>query len=274
MGTRRLDVRLLGEPSVKADGQLVDALMSPRLLSLLALLIVHRRTPLPRQRVAFTFWPDSSEAQSRTNLRQALHHLRRAMPDAEQHLCLDGPVIAWREASPARVDLVVHEVAASSADAGGSRDLLELAVDSYTGDLLLGVYDDWVVDERERLRRAHLRRLEALAEVDAAEGDVAAAVRRAEQLVAADPVNEAGYRQLMRLLGTTDRARSLRAYHACVRALEQELGVAPGAETTRLYENLLADKRTADGPAPLGADPRRTAGRSRSGVGGAVGNRC
>ena len=193
MGTRRLDVRLLGEPSVKADGQPVEALMSPRLLSLLALLIVHRRTPLPRQRVAFMFWPDSSEAQSRTNLRQALHHLRRAMPDVEQHLFLDGPLIAWREASPARVDLVVHEVVASSADAGGSRDLLELAVDSYTGDLLLGVYDEWVVDERERLRRAHLRRLEALAEVDAAEGDLAAAVRRAEQLVAADPVNEVGY---------------------------------------------------------------------------------
>ena len=108
MGLRRLDVRLLGEPSVKVDGQPVGALMSPRLLSLLALLIVHRHTPLPRQRVAFTFWPDSSEAQSRTNLRQALHHLRRAMPDARQHLCLDGPLITWREDSPAQVDLIIQ----------------------------------------------------------------------------------------------------------------------------------------------------------------------
>jgi DNA-binding SARP family transcriptional activator len=256
--TRQLDVRLLGEPSVLADGRIIDALASPRLLSLLALLIVHRATPLSRQRVAFTFWPDSSETQARTNLRQALHHLRRAMPDAERHLHLDGPLIGWREDSPARVDLVEHEAAVCAADAGLDRALLAAAIDSYAGDFLPGVYDDWVAVERDRLRRAHHRRLEALAGLHEEEGDVNAAVQRAEQLVAADPINETGYRRLMRLLGATDRARALRAYHVCVRALDHELGVAPGAETTRFYETLLAEQRATDAPAPL-APPQRPA---------------
>src|SRR5438094_4228695 len=33
-----------------------------------------------------------------------------------------------------------------------------------------------------------------------------------------------------------DRAAALRQYRECVQALEQELGVAPLAETTRLYQ--------------------------------------
>lgn len=44
----------------------------PRLQSLLAYLLLHRFTPQARQHVAFTFWPDSSEAQALTNLRKQL----------------------------------------------------------------------------------------------------------------------------------------------------------------------------------------------------------
>ena len=68
MGHESARVRLLGEPGVLVDGRIIQAVVSPRLLSLLGLLVVHRATLLARQRVAFTLWPDSSEAQARTNL--------------------------------------------------------------------------------------------------------------------------------------------------------------------------------------------------------------
>ena len=35
---------------------------------------------------AFLLWPDSTEAQARTNLRHVLHNLRRTLPDANRYL--------------------------------------------------------------------------------------------------------------------------------------------------------------------------------------------
>ncbi|HEX5880576.1 MAG TPA: AAA family ATPase, partial [Actinomycetota bacterium] len=56
----------------------------------------------------------------------------------------------------------------------------------------------------------------------------------------ADPLREATYRSLMRLHDARgDRARALRAYHACAAALERELSVEPSAATRRAYEALL-----------------------------------
>ncbi len=48
-----------------------------RMQSLLAYLLLHRHTQQNRQHVAFLFWPDLSEAQSRNNLRQVLHSARQ-----------------------------------------------------------------------------------------------------------------------------------------------------------------------------------------------------
>lgn len=56
---------------------------SDRQQALLAYLLLHRRTPQPRQRLAFHLWPDSTESQSRSNLRKALSHLRQALPEPD-----------------------------------------------------------------------------------------------------------------------------------------------------------------------------------------------
>lgn len=61
-----VEVRLLGEPGVMVAGRPVDALASPRLLSLLTLLILNRATPLTRQRAAFTLWPDVAAPAARS----------------------------------------------------------------------------------------------------------------------------------------------------------------------------------------------------------------
>ena len=85
-----LQIRLLGDPEVRLDGCRIEAPASARLLALLAYLIVHRERAPCRQRIACAFWPDSTESQARTNLRQALHHLRHAVPDPDR--CLAPPI--------------------------------------------------------------------------------------------------------------------------------------------------------------------------------------
>ena len=85
-----LRLQLLGGFRVEVGGQLVTTLSSPRLQSLLAYLAFHRATPQHRQHTAFLFWPDTNEAQARTNLRKLLHHLHQAMPAIDDYLLLEG----------------------------------------------------------------------------------------------------------------------------------------------------------------------------------------
>ena len=81
-----LSVSLLGDFCIKHDNTPVSGIDTPRLRSLLAYLILHRDVPQSRSHLAFLFWPDTSEAQAHTNLRNLLHHLRRALPNADPFL--------------------------------------------------------------------------------------------------------------------------------------------------------------------------------------------
>ena len=62
------------------DGRPVAGIAQPRQQALLAYLMLHDHVPQPRQHLSFLFWPDSTEAQARTNLRYVLHQLRRSFP--------------------------------------------------------------------------------------------------------------------------------------------------------------------------------------------------
>jgi uncharacterized protein YbjT (DUF2867 family) len=78
--TGALRLRLLGGAQAWDDGTPCQALASPRIRSLVTYLVLHRDVTVPRQRLAFAFWPDSGEAQARTNLRNLLHVTRRTHP--------------------------------------------------------------------------------------------------------------------------------------------------------------------------------------------------
>jgi DNA-binding SARP family transcriptional activator len=97
---------------------------------------VHRGAPVPRQRLAFLLWPDSTEAQARTNLRHVLHTLRRGLPDPDRFLEATPRTLRWRDDAPYRLDLADFERALADGR-------LEEAVGAYAGDLLEGSYDDW-----------------------------------------------------------------------------------------------------------------------------------
>jgi DNA-binding SARP family transcriptional activator len=262
--TPALRIRLLGELDLRLNGLPLAPLESARAESLLAWLLLHREAPQSRQRLAFLLWPDSTEPQARTNLRHVLHNLRRALPDLDRFLQVTQRTLQWRPEGPFWLDVAAFQACLARADGaadGGVAPLTE-AVELYRGDLLEGGTDEWLLGEREQLRRRYLQALERLAALLAARGDHAEAIARAEQLVRADPLHEQAYRVLMGLHDARgDRARALRAYHACAAVLDRELGVEPSAPTRRAYESLLAHEGLAPadgerGPAgPLGGPP-------------------
>jgi DNA-binding SARP family transcriptional activator len=255
MRTPHLRIRLLGELDLRLDAAPVPPLGSARAESLLAYLVLHREAAQPRQRLAFLLWPDSSEPQARTNLRHLLHVLRRALPGTDRFLEATPRTLRWRDDPPSWVDVAAFEEAATRAERAAEPEeelaALREAAELYTGDLLHGVYDDWVLGERERLRQRHLQVLERLLEALEARGETAAAISHAERLLRDDPLREPTWQVLMRLHDARgDRARALRTYHACAATLERELGVEPSAATRRAYEALLPS-----GPDPAGGGP-------------------
>ncbi|QBI19303.1 SARP family transcriptional regulator [Egibacter rhizosphaerae] len=243
-----LEVNLLGEQRVALDGTLIEELRSPRTLGVLAYLAVHEGAPQLRQHLAGVFWPDTSDAQARTNLRRELHRLRGALPDLDQWLVIDPTSVCWRAEAPGTVDVVVFqraaaeaEAAAAAGDDAGFRIAADGAVRAYDGELLPAFYDDWVLAERERLHRVCITLLERLVATHTERGDTATALLHARHRVELEPLEEAGYRTVMTLEAETgDRAAALRTFHRCAAVLARELGIQPSPETLTVYEELVA----------------------------------
>ena len=220
---------------------------TPRLKSFFSYLLLHRNSPLSRQRLSYLFWPNSSESQARTNLRNLLYHLREDLPDADRFLDVGSKTLSWHPEAPFKIDLddfedasVRAEGAQKTGDQAALREALEEAVDSYGGDLLPSCYDDWIFPERERLSQAYMRALEQLVEILEVDRDYDAAVKKAQQLLRHDHLHEVTYCRLMRLYALNgETARALRTYHTCVDTLEKELGLDPGIATRDLYKQLL-----------------------------------
>jgi DNA-binding SARP family transcriptional activator len=252
-----LSIRLFGAVDLRYGDRSLLPLTSARAESLLAYLVLHREAPQARQRLAFLFWPDSTETQARTNLRHVLHDLRRALPDPDHFLDVTPRTLRWRVEAPYWLDVAAFAETLARADAqteDQGRAALTEAVEMYRGDLLDGSYDDWVLAERDHLRTRYLVALDRLATLLGDQGDHTRAIAYAERILHHDPLNEAAYRLLMRLYHASgQQARALQTYHLCSATLERELGVSPSLTTRQTYDALVPAE--PDRLAPLATRP-------------------
>jgi serine/threonine protein kinase/predicted ATPase len=245
-----LRISLFGNLRITLAGSPVEAVNTNRLQSLIAYLILHGDMPQPRERLAFMLWPASSESQARTNLRQLLHHLKRALPAECNSLMTDHFTVRWRQDGPCSIDIVDFQ--ASIAEAGAARTekdrareikSLASAAQVYEDDLLPALYDDWLTPLREGYRRQISDALQRLALLFEEQSGYTEAIACAERLVALDALCESHHQLLIRLHAANhDRASALRAYHQCMRVLRRELGVEPGAATQELFDRILKEE--------------------------------
>ncbi|HWB85943.1 MAG TPA: AAA family ATPase [Bryobacteraceae bacterium] len=247
-------INLFGNLRMSYAGQPVTSVNTNRLHSLIAYLILHGDTPQPRERLAFVLWPASSESQARTNLRQLLHHLKRALPAECNPLVTDHYSARWRQDGLCEIDVAdfqraIAEAASARAENDRAREIQWLTAETqlYEDDLLPGLYDDWLVPFREEYRNRLAEALLRLATLFEEQGEFAAAILFAERVVALDPLGESHHQLLMRLYAANhDRSSALRAYHRCMRVLRREMGVEPGAATVELFERILKAKPEPD----------------------------
>jgi DNA-binding SARP family transcriptional activator/tetratricopeptide (TPR) repeat protein len=275
-----LEIRLLSEQRVTGGPEADGRSSSSRSVALLAYLILHAGVPQARLQLAGVFWPDSTDAQARTNLRRELHNLRE-MLGGDPSLDVDPTTLTWRDCPLCRVDVRVfdteRQAAYSSRAAGDSAGFLahaEAAMAEYRGDLMPGSYDDWVVEAREPLLRACVDLCDGTIRALRDTGDRTRAAEVARRRIQLEPLEEVGYRFLMELQAQSgDRAAAVSTYHRCATVLEQELGVSPHRETTAIVDRLLDGRDAPEEPQGSGGvrpRPTRAAGAGLVGRGNEV----
>lgn len=100
------DFRLtVGEPG-ETPVMIMDL---PRVQSLLAYLVLHRHAPQSRTQLAYVFWPDSTESQAHTNLRNLPHKVRKVLPNVDSALYMDRHTVQRRSDAPWTLDVLDFE---------------------------------------------------------------------------------------------------------------------------------------------------------------------
>jgi DNA-binding SARP family transcriptional activator len=267
-----LRVFLLGTPKIERDGA-IFTFGSLKAQALFYYLIATRQLHA-REKLAALFWGDTPDRQAKGSLRNALYELRRSLDPANgpSYVRTQGGNLVFNRETEYWLDVEAFEqiIARAGLKAEGSEvsnlQLLEEAVGLYRSDFLDGFalkdaydFDDWVFFERDRLQRLFLGALSELSEGYAAQGDFTQAIACLTRILSVDNLQEHVHRQLMRLYyAAGNRNAALRQYETCKAIMERELGVAPLAETTGLYEQILNQTLpppvTPRPPLPLGEE--------------------
>src|SRR2546422_351736 len=231
-----VELRILGGLNLRGAGgrELSSVLAQPKRVALLAYLAaatprrLHRRDSL-----LALFWPELDQEHARAALRQALHGLRHALGDGV--LVTRGDEDIGLDAERIRCDVVEF---ARAAEVGRLADALDL----YRGDLLEGFFirgapefEQWLEDERARLKAVALRSATQLAERTEGHGDLAEAAQWSRRALRIAPLDEPALRRLMKTLDRLgDRAGALEAYETFAKRLTAELEADPAPETRAL----------------------------------------
>lgn len=225
---------LLGSFRLEIAGEPVPLAAGPqRLLALLCL-----RDRMTRRQVSGSLWPETSTAQALTNLRNVLWRLQNAVGpipvvvDSGKELELGPAVrsdIAWMRAALAgpRHEPTTHR-------APPHDDLLHLT-STQAGELLADWDEDWLEDDRERIRQLRLHVLEGWALHLARKGDHGLALEAALAAVRTDPLRETAHRTVIEVhLAEGNLGEARRAFERCRAVLRAEIGIEPSARTRAL----------------------------------------
>jgi DNA-binding SARP family transcriptional activator/tetratricopeptide (TPR) repeat protein len=234
-----LRFQLLGHIRAFVHGQMF-AMTTPRKTpQLLAYLLLNRGATVSRDYLAFLFWPDDTEDAARTKLRSSLFDLSRALPPANEGqpwISADGTSIRWNAEADVSVDVDEFDAAVAEREH-------EAAVHLYDGDLLQGLYDEWLLAPRERLRGAYLSALSGVISEARRAMNYPMAISHAKRLLLEEPLREDAARRLMALrYEAGDRAGALDEYARFADRLREELGIEPMPETATLHATILSNE--------------------------------
>ncbi len=266
MGSLR--ILLFGGVRVSHDRSGVGVQLSKRVQNLLVYLLLHKRRFHSREELLDALWPDRDEQHARNCLNTTLWRLRLSLePDGISRgtylLTSKLGEVGFNWASDYFMDAEVFEESLGRilsrpmnelAESGESATHeLEHALELYTADFLPGVYVDWVLSERERLRSLFIDGLSFLLQNYKDRREYLRGLACGQRILDLDILREEIHREMMRLyVNCGQRTRAVRQYQICRESLQAELGIPPMGETEALYAEILQST-----PAPTAGEFNR-----------------
>ncbi|NGP75289.1 hypothetical protein G3570_01480 [Balneolaceae bacterium YR4-1] len=240
----RLHIELLGGFKLQYNGKLITTIDTPRLHQLLAYLLLHRDIQLSRQYVAFKFWPQSTEKQALTNLRNLLYQLKNKLPEASRFLIINTKTIQWNTNTNYTSDVCKVEDAVFQANSTDDIELkvnyLKEGIEAYKGPLLPECYKEWIDKHRQQFQQLYKESLEELINLLESSGNLKEAIQYTKKLIQHDSLNESAWRKLMKLHAqNNNRAEALQAYYNCRDSLQEEFDIDPAPKTEQVHQELL-----------------------------------
>src|SRR5579871_1892971 len=241
----RLRIELLGGFRAAFSAARPCLLPTRKAEALLAYLALPAGQFHSRDSLAALLWGNSSQAQARQSLRQALLSIRKlGARRSEPILLLRGTSVALH---PELVSVDVADLHGALADK--RLEVLERALQLYKGTFLDGFslgeesFEEWRAVQSARLNELVLQASHELLRHQVRLNSVGAAVQTAMFVLALDPLHEAARRELMQLLWRQGRrAAALQQYQTCVALLHRDLGAEPEDETKQLYQEILRSR--------------------------------
>jgi DNA-binding SARP family transcriptional activator len=254
-----IDYRLFGPLEVTAGGRALDV-GGQKQRALLAILLLHANQLVPRHVLIEQLWGEHPPAGPDHAVGVYIWRLRKTLdPVAASSCVLTRPGGYLLQAAPEQVDLARFEslardgersLAAGQADRAAAqlREALVLwrgaPLADFTGEAFAEV-------EITRLEQLRAEVAENRIEADLALGRHARVVGELEAIVAAQPLRERPYQQLMLALYRCGRqADALAVYHKARRALVDELGIEPGPQLRQMERAILQQDPSLELPSP------------------------
>lgn len=210
-----------------------------RLLALLSLLAVSSDAGMSRERILSLLWPVGEPERNRHALTQSLYHSRKALGCDDVFLLTGGDVRLNTE----RITSDVQEFVSQFMQGED-----ECAVELYRGEFLEGFFvpgvaefDQWVSNQRSRLRDLAGQALERLASAAESERNLGRAIEWRKRLVSLDPLSAVPTSKLMRIMAAFgDRSGALQQARVHTLLLRDQLEIDPDPIVSRLEEQIRA----------------------------------
>ncbi|MCA1702838.1 MAG: AfsR/SARP family transcriptional regulator, partial [Actinobacteria bacterium] len=243
-----MEFRILGPLEVADEGRPV-ALPGSRERAVLVLLLLSSNRVVPAERLVEDLWGGKAQKGAAGALRVFVSRLRKALREAGgDAIVLTKPpgylLQIERDAlDAARFEDLLTEGRehAARGDHETAAARLRQALSLWRGPALADMADTLVAQaEAARLEEARLAALEERVEADLACGRHMEVVPELDQLTTAHPLRERLWGQRMVALYRSGRqADALRVYQELRRLLDEELGLEPNPEVTRLENAIL-----------------------------------
>ncbi len=255
--------RILG-PLEVWTGQGWGGIGAPKWRALLAALLLNPGQAVSTDRLIAELWGDDPPDRAANLVSVYVFRLRRLIDDAEGRVLTTRAPGYQLQLAPGDVDAGRFEAlvgqgrqALAHGDFRSAAATITEAIGLWRGPALADVPPSALVTaEAGRLEESCLDAVELRLEADIGCGRHAELVPELRRLVSSQPLREGLWSLLIRALDRAGRhAEALAAYGEARQVIADELGVDPGPELQRLYQNLLtADLATQREP-PAGPSP-------------------